>query len=189
MLTLYIDTHANFIELILYRNGSVLDRELKKDIMLQSSIIMPSLNELFRRNKIDVHDLSDIIVVNGPGSFTGIRLGVTIAKTLAYTLQIPIRVMSSLLIKAISNKEDGYHWFVEEEKNGYYFGKYNKIDELINDYVYVKRADYESFCQERDVIVDVDLDYEKIYQFSRKLNPVNPHLVKPLYVKLIEVQK
>ena len=82
-----------------------------------------------------------------------------------------------------------YDAAVEEEKNGYYFGKYNKIDELINDYVYVKRADYESFCQERDVIVDVDLDYEKIYRYSRTIHPIHSHMVKPLYVKLIEVQK
>ncbi len=189
MLTLYIDTHASFIEFVLYRDGKVIDRLLKSDKVMQSSIIMPSLDELFKRNNKEVGELSDIIVVNGPGSFTGVRLGVTIAKTLAYTLNIPIRVMSSLLIKAVSNEEKGYHWFVEEEKNGYYFGKFNEIDELINDYVYVKKADYDTFSQNRDIIVHVDLDYESIFQFSRKINPINPHMVKPLYVKLIEVQK
>ena len=152
----------------------VLDHVFRKEVVMQSSLIMPSLEDLLMRNNVVVKDLSDIIVINGPGSFTGVRLGVTIAKCLAFTLQIPIRVMSSLLIKAVSNEEKGYHWFVEEEKNGYYFGKFNELDELINDYIYVKK---------------VDLNYELIYEFSRNLNPVNPHMVKPLYVKLIEVQK
>ena len=189
MLTLYIDTHASFIELILFKNGKVLDHVSRKEVVMQSSMIMPSLEDLLKRNNVVVKDLSDIIVINGPGSFTGVRLGVTIAKCLAFTLQIPIRVMSSLLIKAVSNEEKGYHWFVEEEKNGYYFGKFNELDELINDYIHVKKGDYETFSQNRDIIVHVDLNYEMIYEFSRNLNPINPHMVKPLYVKLIEVQK
>lgn len=189
MNTLYIDTHSNIIQLVLFQNGVVFDMISKDCGFQQSANIMSILKNLLDQNHLSVSEISDIIVVNGPGSFTGARLGVTIAKTLAYLLEIPIRVMSSLLIKAVSNEETGFHWFVEEEKNGYYFAKFNELDELINDYVYVKKADYESFAMNRDIIVHVDLNYEKIYNYSRLLNPVNPHMVKPLYVKLIEVQK
>lgn len=189
MKTLYIDTHSSKIELVLFQGDKLLDVLCEEPGIQQSSAIMPSLQRLLNRNDMEIQEVSDIIVVNGPGSFTSIRLGVTIAKTLAYTLNVPIRVMSSLLIKAVSNDEKGYHWFVEEEKNGYYFAKFNELDELINDYVYVKKSEYKVFCENRDVIVHVDLDYEKIYRYSRKIHPINPHMVKPLYVKLIEVQK
>lgn len=189
MKTLYIDTHSSKIEFVLFQDGSILDQIIEEPILQQSSAIMPCLQKLLLRNNTDVHDLADIIVVNGPGSFTGVRLGVTIAKTLAYTLNIPIRVMSSLLIKAVSNDAKGFHWFVEEEKNGYYLAKFNEIDELINDYIYIKKSEYEVFSLNRDIMVHVDIDYEKIYRFSRSINPLNPHMVKPLYVKLIEVQK
>lgn len=189
MKTLYIDTHSNIIDLVLFQDGKVIAHILKESGVQQSSVILPTLNELLKQANISIQDVEDIIVVNGPGSFTGVRLGVTIAKTLAYTLNVPIRVMSSLLIKAVSNNEKGFHWFIEEEKNGFYFGKFNDLDELINDYVYVKKSEYDVFAQNRDIIVHVDLNYEQIFQYSRLLNVLNPHMVKPLYVKLIEVQK
>ena len=60
--------------------------------------MFPAIKELIDEQKLD-----EIIVVNGPGSFTGVRLGVTIAKTLAYTLNIPIKTISSLEVSSISN--------------------------------------------------------------------------------------
>lgn len=189
MKTLYIDTHSEKVELALFVDEKLLKILQKKSLFQQSSIIMPMLEELLETCGITTHQLDDIIVINGPGSFTGVRLGVTIAKTLAYTLRIPIRVMSSILIQAVSNKEKGHHWFVEKEKNGYFVGEFNDLDELLNDYIYVKNADFELFKKNRNIIEHVILSYESIYLYSRSLPPVNSFTVNPLYVKLIEVQK
>lgn len=189
MYTLYIDTHSNIVELVLFQNSIVLKKLTDESTNQHNSIIMPLLENLLKECNLTVQDLSDILVVNGPGSFTGVRLGVTIAKTLAYTLNIPIRVMSSILIKAVSNDEKGHHWFIEQEKNGYYVGEFNDLDELLNDYFYISNKDYETFKMNRDVIEEVSLDFVKIYKYSRKIVPINSHNVKPLYVKLIEVQR
>ena len=97
--------------------------------------------------------------------------------------------MSSILIQAVSNIEKGHHWFVEKEKNGYFVGEFNDLDELLNDYIYVKKCDFNDFQATRNVIDHVELDYERIFQFSRSLHPLNSYVVNPLYVKLIEVQK
>lgn len=188
MKTLYIDTHSEQVELVLFQNGTYFRRTSENVANHHSSVIMPLLQKLLNDLSIGVTDLTDIIIVNGPGSFTGVRLGVTIAKTLSYTLNIPIRVMSSILIKAISNDEKGNNWFVEKEKNGFYVGEFNELDELLNDYFYVKKADYETFCLNRKIIEDVPLDYLKIYEYSKSLPVMNPHAVNPLYVKQIEVQ-
>lgn len=188
MNTLYIDTHSEQIELVLFQKDNFYRKESDNHAKQHSSVIMPLLQELLEECSLSVHDLTDIIVINGPGSFTGVRLGVTIAKTLAYTLNIPIRVMSSVLIKAVSNTEKGNFWFVEKEKNGYYVGEFNSLDELLQDYFYIKNADYLNFKAQRTIIEDVPLDYFKIYAFSRSLPAMNPHSVNPLYVKSIEVQ-
>jgi len=189
MITLYIDTHSEKIELAIFQNGKLLKLSKVGQIYQHSSMIMPMLAELLSDLDLNINQLSDIIVVNGPGSFTGIRLGCTIAKTLAFTLQIPIRVMSSLLIKAVSNTEKGHIWFVEAEKNGYFVGEFNDLDELLNDYFYIKKSDYNLFKEQHHIVEEVILDYDRIYSFAQTLLPLNPHLVNPLYVKLIEVQK
>ena len=53
-------------------------------------------------HNIELKNLSLLLVVNGPGSFTGIRIGMTIAKIIAYSLNIPIKLIDSLLIKALN---------------------------------------------------------------------------------------
>lgn len=189
MNTLYIDTHSSDIVLILFQDGKVLNKLENHDTIHQSSLIMPYIEKLLKEADLSVHDLTDIIVINGPGSFTGIRLGVTIAKAFSYTLSIPLRVMSSILIKAVSNREKGHHWFLETEKNGYFVGEFNDMDELLNDYFYIKKSEFANFALQHDIIEKQELDYEHIYEFSRTLPVVPAHRANPLYVKLIEVQK
>lgn len=48
------------------------------------------LQKFLKQNKIALKDISKIIVCSGPGSFTGIRVGVSLAQALGYALQIPV---------------------------------------------------------------------------------------------------
>jgi tRNA threonylcarbamoyladenosine biosynthesis protein TsaB len=59
------------------------DREL-------SLTILGKIKELLKKNNIDFSDLQGIIGYKGPGSFTGLRIGLTVANTLAYGLKVPI---------------------------------------------------------------------------------------------------
>jgi len=56
---------------------------------LSSTILRVVHNELAKQ-QADFKDISGVIVFRGPGSFTGLRIGVTVANTLAYGLQQPI---------------------------------------------------------------------------------------------------
>lgn len=185
MYTLLIDTHSNKITIVLYKENNV---EVKKEVeTLQNHSVttMPILIDALKDAGIEVKDLSEILVVNGPGSFTGVRLGVTIAKTLAYTLKIPIKTLSSLLIKAVSFSHELVR-IVEREKNGVFLGTFDKENNLVDNYTYVSNKEYE---QEESDVEDIEIDYEKIFAFAKSLEAINPHAVKPLYVKIIEVQK
>lgn len=186
MYTLFLDTHSTKIVVVLYKDLKVL---VKKEIVTtgQHSITtMPIIVEVIEEANIDVKNLNEILVVNGPGSFTGVRIGVTIAKTLAYTLHIPIKVMSSLLVKAVSFEHENVT-IVEAEKNGVFIGSFNSSNELISEYQYVSNKDYSLSTE--SFIEDVSLNYEKIIFFAKTISSVSPHAVNPLYVKRIEVQK
>ena len=71
---------------------------------------MPAIQTLMKDCERVPADLTKIVVAKGPGSYTGVRIGVTIAKTLAWTLKIPLVGISSLEILASGTGRyfDGY---------------------------------------------------------------------------------
>lgn len=184
MYTLYIDTHANKIIIVLFQDKKVV---VKKEVVTNynhSITTMPVIINVLNEAKIDKSLLNQILVVNGPGSFTGIRIGVTIAKTLAYTLHIPIKVLSSLLIKAVSFPHDEVT-IVEREKNGIFLGTFNKENQLIKEYTYLSNKEEDK----KDYIEEIEINYEEIIKYVNGIESMNPHAVNPLYIKKIEVQK
>jgi tRNA threonylcarbamoyladenosine biosynthesis protein TsaB len=62
--------------------------------------LMPAIEELFEQIDIQPNQLDGIAVAQGPGSYTGIRIGVTTAKTLAWSLNLPLLGISSLQVIA-----------------------------------------------------------------------------------------
>lgn len=188
MYTLYIDTHSDKIVIILYKEKKLYIKKELESNFNHSVTMMNTLIEVLEEAKIDIEEINEILVVNGPGSFTGVRIGVTIAKTLAYTLQIPIKAMSSLLIKAVSFTHQNVN-IIEREKNGVFLAKYDSDNKQISAYEYLKNSEYEERKLEIQGIEEIKLDYEKIIDFSKNIKEIHPHAVNPLYVKKIEVQK
>lgn len=62
--------------------------------------VMPSIQNLLKDCDLTAKDITKIVVAKGPGSYTGVRIGVTIAKTLSWTLNIPLVGVSSLEVLA-----------------------------------------------------------------------------------------
>jgi tRNA threonylcarbamoyladenosine biosynthesis protein TsaB len=90
MITLFIDTHYKDILLYLYKDNELLDKKVLRGVKSTSVETMPALIELLSVNNLKVNNINKIAVCIGPGSFTGTRIGVTIAKTLAYANNIDI---------------------------------------------------------------------------------------------------
>ncbi len=188
MYTLYLDTHYNKIIIIIYKDEEI---KIHKEIECNynhSMNTMPKIIESLKEANLEMNHITQIIVCNGPGSFTGIRIGVTIAKTLAFTLNIPIKVISSLQLKAISFKHHDIV-IIEREKNGIFMAKFNEKNELIEEYKYLKNSEYKELENQIKGIEEVEINYINLIKYTQKLEPINPHTVNPLYVKKIEVQK
>ena len=188
MYSLLIDTHDKDVLLVLYKDGKVLGNINKESNMRHSEITMPSLIELIDKYNISVHDIDEIFVVVGPGSFTGVRIGVTIAKTMAYLLKKPIKCMTSIDLLYYSNGlKNGLYACME--KNGFFVSEYN--GELLpnTNIKYYSKAEYDKEFVDKEVLINTELNFDKIYEYASKLDKVNPHLVNPIYVKQIEVLK
>ena len=180
MYTLFIDTHLWDILIYLLKDGKIVDKELVINKKNNSEYIFPSIVKVIDNIKLD-----EIVVVNGPGSFTGVRLGVTIAKTLAYTLNIPIKTVTTLECMAISNNA---YRVAFSDSNGYYVGNFDESFNLIEDYSYLKDQDFVILNSNNDYYLDYDIDVEKIYAFLKSRKSINPHQVKPIYIKKIGVE-
>lgn len=100
MLTLAIDTSTNVLSVALLRGETVLTALTEPTKNNQSEILMSRISELMQTCNLTPSVLEKIVVAVGPGSYTGIRVGVAAAKSLAYALDIPIVGVSSLEVMA-----------------------------------------------------------------------------------------
>ena len=180
MYTLFIDTHLWDILIYLLKDGKIVDKECVINKKNNSEYIFSSIVKV-----IDGIKLDEIIVVSGPGSFTGVRLGVTIAKTLAYTLNIPIKTVTALECMAISNNT---YKVAFSDSNGYYVGNFDESFNLIEDYTYLSEQDFININKNNEYFKDYHIDVEKIYPFLKNRDSINPHQVKPIYIKKIGVE-
>lgn len=96
MKVLAIDT-SNFTLGIALINDTQVIGEYTTNLKKNHSVrVMPAIETLLRDCDTSPKELTKIVVAQGPGSYTGVRIGVTIAKTLAWTLKIPLSAVSSL---------------------------------------------------------------------------------------------
>ncbi|MDM5297058.1 tRNA (adenosine(37)-N6)-threonylcarbamoyltransferase complex dimerization subunit type 1 TsaB [Bacillus pumilus] len=109
MTILAIDTSNHTLGIALVRDDTVIGESityLKKNHSVRA---MPTVEALMKECGVAPSELSKIVVAKGPGSYTGVRIGVTIAKTLAWTLSLPITSISSLeTLAANARYVDGY---------------------------------------------------------------------------------
>ncbi|KOO42278.1 tRNA (adenosine(37)-N6)-threonylcarbamoyltransferase complex dimerization subunit type 1 TsaB [Priestia koreensis] len=104
MKTLAIDT-SNFVMGLALVDDQQVVGEVITNIKKNHSVrVMPAIQALLKDCGWAPSDLERIVVAQGPGSYTGVRIGVTIAKTLAWTLQIPLVGVSSLEVLAANGR-------------------------------------------------------------------------------------
>ena len=156
-----------------------------------SSKMMPVLDEAFKKSELKPKDIDKIFVVTGPGSFTGIRVGLTVAKVMAYSLNIPIIPISSLEVMvsgnggtALINARRGYVFAgsYDSNLNSLYHDSYV----LMNDHLLKPYVSYDSFDFET---IKPNIDILKVVKKHENDKDVNPHLIKPNYLKLTEAEE
>lgn len=193
MYTLFIDTHDKDLIIALYRDGEVISFEKKESMRNHSDYTMPIIEKILIDNSLTVKDLGEILVVNGPGSFTGVRIGVTIAKTLAYTLNIPIKTITSLEMFAVSKESNANKVPVIRDVKGVFYGVYDKSNHIIGEMNYMNNLEFEQYIDEHNyrehIIENIDVDLDKVYKHLLNAEAINPHKVNPIYIKVIEALK
>ena len=202
MITLFIDTSTTTLTIALIKDDKLLE-ESTVSSSEHSKYTMPEIEKLFKNNNIEPKSVNKIMVTNGPGSFTGIRIGVTIAKTYAWACNINVVPISTLKAFALSLNNYDYYIPMIDARRGYvYTGVYDKeYNEIINDtYISLDMLkenikDLNNICFiSNDNIKDiktnnVKLDVQKIYDYYKNNDGVNPHSLMPNYLKKTEAEE
>ena len=137
MLILGIDTSTKICTCSIFdsENGVIAETSLsvKKN---HSNIVMPIIDNLFKISDLTINDIDKIAVVIGPGSFTGVRIALGIAKGLAMALNKPLIAINELdILEAIaSGNENEIIPLIDARKERVYYKYQNKYvdDYLIN---------------------------------------------------------
>ena len=200
---LYIDTSSSYLYTAIIEDNKLLS-EIKEEYgQSLSEVALPRIASMFEETKLNPKDINKIIVVNGPGSFTGIRIGLTIAKVYAWGLNISITTIYSLEAMALSSDNNTYHVPMINARRGYVFAAiYDENYKEILKPQHIQLVDLQEKLKEIDnyeIISNDEFDdievipYEpnllKVVDYFKDKENVNPHAVNPEYLKLTEAEE
>lgn len=199
MITLVLDTALDIIIIALVKNNQIIYHFKQQYDKNMSKHLVNEVNNAFLITKIKPRDISNIVVGVGPGSFTGVRMGVTVAKTLAFALDKPIYPISTLyfmattldneIVMPLIDARRGYVYgaIFDENNNFLLEEKYIKLDDiklLSATYKDVKIISY------MDIEGAVKPEYNIIETINRAFlgGTVNVHNINPNYLKITQAE-
>ena len=204
MKILFIDTSLKDVSIATYESSKLLSVISECIPNMHSIYTIPYIDRCLTESKIDKKEVEKIIVINGPGSFTGIRIGLTIAKVYSYILNINVVCVSSLKALALSTSGEIIISVLNARNDNYYVGIYDKyynnlykecfmnkeeLISLISKYDCVKLVSNEEINIDGYIVNTVKLDILNIINYYKDDVGVNNFLVKPNYLKKPEAEE
>lgn len=205
MISLFLDSCYRKIIVAVLKDNQLIYKKIEENDNHLSENFLPMLKEALDTLNYSLNDVTKIYIVNGPGSFTGIRVGVTTAKVIAWGLNKEIIPISELEVLASTSTNKKYVVsYIDARRNSVYAGMYDAqlnsvfndsyitIDKLMNKIRRHSRQD-EYALVSFDLLLDntliADIDIEKIVSKHSNDIGINPHNVVPNYLKKTEAEE
>lgn len=201
MKTLFIDTSFSDVSIAILKDNKIIS-SIQNNIPNEHSIYAhPYIEKVLKDSNTLPKEIDNIMVVNGPGSFTGVRIGLTIAKVYAYLENIPVTLISSLKTLALSEKGEYILSLIDARNDNYYLGLYDKnyndvikeqftnikeVKELLNKYSNIKIVTNSKINLDNYQLI-TNINIENIVNYYQDKEQVNAHQVLPNYLKLPQV--
>ena len=203
MIDLFIDTSIKYITISVIESDDIIYTFHEKIMEDLSVKILSIIDNALKKTNKNVSDINKIYVVNGPGSFTGIRIGLTIVKVLAWSLNISVIPVSSLeLIATTEVNKDYIVPCIDARRENGYLGLYDKDLNIIKNDQFCNINDFlkKNCLKDNYVLVTYDdinvenrvfpnINIIKIVKKHKNDKSVNPHLLNPNYLKNTEAEE
>lgn len=165
---LAIDTSNQTLAIAVCKDKQILGQYTVAVKKNHSLTLMPAVTELVKNVGITPNELDRIVVAQGPGSYTGLRIGVTTAKTLAYTLKKELVGISSL--KALAANCVGRNGLIvplfDARRNNVYTGAYEFVDGELQSVLPDRHIGLDAWLNELESFSDVYFVGEDVEKFQ-----------------------
>ena len=192
MYTVLLDSSNTNLSVGLARDNLLLENISYEAWQQQSEYMIPELNKLLEKYQVQNEEISAVMVAKGPGSYTGVRIAITIAKTMAVALGCKLYAVSSLRVQkdgknpsiCLINARSGRSYIGVYEDNGVLLeDQIMKNDEVLK---YIADHPTYSVCGDVKYLgLEAKETNNVLEMLSLKevLDEVNPLSLKPVYMK------
>lgn len=197
---LFLDTSTIYPIVSIIENNSIKSMFNEKIDTDVSVSIFSIIDKMFKELDITPKDIEKIFIATGPGSFTGTRIAVTIAKVYGYSLKTEMIPVSTLEILATTNVKEEYIVPMIDARRGYvYAGIYDKNLNSVMEDSYISMEELKNKLSDKEYIfvsydefdgaIKPQIDLLKV--LNKHINDigVNPHGLNPKYLKKTEAEE
>ena len=192
MITILLDSSNTNLSVGLAKDNLLLDYISYEAWQQQSEFMIPELDKLLKKHHVEKNDIEDVIVANGPGSYTGVRIAITIAKVLATALNAKLYAVSSLRVQ--KDCKNPSICLINARSGRSYIGIYKDQETILNDCImkndevmnYIKKHPDYSVCGDVKYLglqgVETN-NMPEMLNLKSCLISINPLSLKPVYMK------
>ena len=193
MFTILLDSSNTSLTVGLAKDDILLEEISYEAWQSQSEHMVPELDKLINKYDVEIKAIKEVVVAIGPGSYTGVRIAITIAKTIATVLDVKVYIVSSLRCQ-----KDGKNpsiCVINARSGRSYFGVFKDQEIIVDDCImtndkvleYINEHRGYSLCGNASYLgkegkqVSLAKELLEIKKFSKPVD--NPLAIKPVYMK------
>ena len=192
MITILLDSSNTNLSVGIARDNLLLECISYEAWQQQSEFMIPELNKLLSKYNVSNGEIKEVMVAKGPGSYTGVRIAITIAKTIAVALNAKLYAVSSLRVQkdcknpsiCLINARSGRSYIgVYEDKNTILEDQIMKNDEVMK---YINEHPNYSVCGDVKYLGLEGIktnNIKEMLELKDALEDINPLSLKPVYMK------
>ena len=169
---LAFDTSTEKFSISILKNNKIVLNLSKVLNKTYSKFLVPILKKSLEKTKLDVKKINYILISLGPGSFTGVRIGIAAAKGLGIPHKINISGFNNMdiLVNSIENNIKGKKivTIIKSKKNDYYFQVFDSKKKPINKISFFSINNLPKLFFNKNTIFSGDLDIEFIKEIKKK---------------------
>ena len=193
MITILLDSSNTSLTVGLAKDDILLESVSYEAWQEQSEHMVPELDKLLDKYQVSRKDIKEVVVAVGPGSYTGVRIAITIAKTIATVLDAKLYEISSL--RCQKDRKNPSICVINARSGRSYFGVYEDNKVIVSDCVLTNDKVLEFIKEHPDFVVCGNASYlgiegkkpdiaRELLELKKIKEPsINPLAVKPIYMK------
>ena len=131
---LQINTAFTEASIAISCNGELVLEMRNPDQYDHAAFLQPAILELCTKTNVSLNELHAVSVINGPGSYTGLRVGLASAKGICYALNIPLICINTLEWMAVGNATNNNEWvcaMIDARRNEVFTALYDQDGKLL----------------------------------------------------------